>query len=841
MSKIISNYRLNFLSILLFFIIAFVAFILTRDKFALNIEKLNTQITNFLATQEETRIKNIEDKFTNFKQRIIQFEKLGMTTAWLDEIYGKSLFHNPQEHTDHILVFKSKLYSHNPHIQSFDDLNNLAWYQNIIQADPTSEYIIKDSRICTFNQENVITMAARLASGTIIASIHHLSDDVNFLDGLNLPLNSSYFYYDDSGKLMHSIQNDKTKHSADNKLGDYLFDYLEKQNLASHAKGYKIINYHGTSYVTFYYKTENNWLSFICIDYKQITPTPWIFIAVLIVLSIYSIITYFSYLHEKKMALENKFKEETINFLGNMYFFIIRVNFLNNSFKIIKSTNEITNKIKNIYSYDMLISELALNIEKSACDEFKQFFSLGNIAKLLKQQQDEYSGDFKADFNHQEHWISARLILKNTLSKHEAIVCFRDIETEKQEQIAQINLLQATIEQAQKSEKSKQEFFAKMSHDMRTPLNAIMGNITLAKQLAKTSTDFISYLNKISISSEHLLELIDYILNVSRMENEKQQKLENVDLKQCISTCVEPFYAIAKTQDKIFKLSFDIKDHIVLSHAFAIKQLLNNIISNSFKYSAAKAKILVEVKQLSFENIAKYKIIIKDTGFGISKKFLDKIFVPYSREARFSSSKVKGTGLGMNIVKNIVSSLNGEIFIDSIEGKGTTVTLVFSLKVVKTKDIANETANNDQKDTKDTQQNVEFSALKFLIVDDSEMNLDILEQLLNVKKASAVYRACNGQEAVDIFNKSQLNEFNCILMDLQMPVMNGLEASKQIRSLNRKDAKSIPIIALTANAFAEDIIATNAAGMNSHIAKPINTNLLYSTILDLTQNKNSHD
>lgn len=833
MSKIISNYRLNFLSIIIFCIIAFVAFFLTRDRLTLDINKLNTSISNFLATQENLDKQKMQSDFTNFTNKIIQIEKLSLNTQWLQDVFNKSLITSASANLGHFIVHNGKVYSQDNNIQYLSDIQNLNWYKKLIVNK--DKYIYSEIYYDK-NNNKIITIATQLASGTIVAINYYLEPNLHLLEDLNLPIGSSYYYFDNNNKLEKSKLIDTQNSVADEQLGNYVAQYLQQNILKKSPQGYTQIKYNGTDYFCFYRLNKDKWLSFVCIKYKTIYPTPWIFIVVLFVLAIYAVFTYLSYKREQKLSQENQFKQETINFLGNMYFFIIRVNFLQNTFKVIKATNEITKDIqdKDIQNYEQLVQYLSSHIESVACEEFIQFFSLNNINTLIKKQQDEYIGDFKADFNKQDHWISANLIIKNQLSKNEVIVCFRDIENEKQEQLAQIQLLQNTLEHAQQSEKAKQEFFAKMSHDMRTPLNAIMGNITLAKQLAKSPDDFITYLDKISISSDHLLELIDYILNVSRLENNKLQKqIEHVELKKCINTCVEPFYAIAKTQNKNFEVKFDLKNDYVLTNTFNLKQLLNNIISNSFKYSAANADITVSVKQLTFEQISKYEIIIKDTGFGISKKFLDKIFVPYSREARFRSSNVKGTGLGMNIVKNIVTSLNGEIYIDSEEGKGTTVSIILSLELDKNHQ---DTADNTVKQEQKIVDKIDLNSIKFLIVDDNEMNLDILEQILNMKHATCV-RAYNGQEAVDIFNNSKTNEFHCILMDMQMPIMNGIEATEHIRSMDRLDAKSIPIIALTANAFAEDIMATSNAGMNGHIAKPINTNLLFKTIHDLISNE----
>lgn len=595
--------------------------------------------------------------------------------------------------------------------------------------------------------------------------------------------------------MLQSISADTARIPADTAYAENMLAYIKTQK--QNGKGSFIHTVNDKKYGIFYSIYPKGWVSFITVPYKKIYPTPWIFISAVIILCIYSVFTFLSYRHEKRQNAESKFKEETIEFLGNMYFCIIRVNLITNTFRAIKTTAELKEKIQNITDYNELIEFLSAQIEKNASEDFLKFFSLNNLQGLSGKQNEEYSDDFRGKFSAGYRWINARLIINKSFNSQEAILCFRDIENEKQHQINEIRLLQSSLEQAQKSGQAKNEFFAKMSHDMRTPLNAIMGYITLAGQLAETKQEFHDYLNKIASSSDHLLELIDYILNVSRMENDKQQTNSEINLTECIDSCLEQFYSLAATQIKHFKAVTGIRNPYVLSSCFKIRQIFSNIISNSFKYSPEGAEISVNVRQLTDGKHCKYEITISDTGYGISKKFLDKIFVPYSRENRFASSSVQGTGLGMNIVKNIVSSLDGELLINSEEGKGTTVIIVLTLETTEKQKTQNNTENSAELD---------LNGKTLLLVDDNHINMEILEKLLTIK-GMVCEKAYNGLEALTVFENSPEQHFDSILMDLQMPVMGGLESAQKIRALNRNDAQTVPIVAPTANAFAEDIIA----------------------------------
>lgn len=796
---------------------------MTRGRLSLDFEDLTAAITDFLSVEERKRVKQIEQDFQRYKNMMLEVEKFQASDEWLQQAFEKSLFVLKQPYLKHFIVRNGKVFSNSTDIPGFEDLTKLGWYKKVTEADGT--LIITHPYQYSPDSQPVITLAQMLPNTDIIIGINiYLYQNQNFLDLLEVPEGSQYYYFDADGLLLQSISTDDLSPIRDITYAKKLFNRIKSEH--TNNTGGFVYSDSGRKCGVFYYVSPKNWISFVTVPYKKIYPTPWIFITALVILGIYSVFTFFSYLHEKRLSEESQFKEETIEFLGNMYFFIVRVNFMTATYKSIKVSPELKEHIQHIKNYDKLIGHLSLQIEPKASEDFRKFFLLKNVKELFEKYGEEYSGDFRGKFSGEYRWINARLIVSNSFKNHEAILCFRDIENEKQHQINQVRLLQESLDHAQKSEQAKNEFFAKMSHDMRTPLNAIMGYITLAKQLASTPAEFIEYLEKISASSEHLLELIDYILNVSRMENEKQQHSDSeIDFTECVKNCLEPFYALAKTQGKEFKVSVEVTDNYVLSSCFKIKQILNNIITNSFKYSPKGAEISVTVRQLTKGKLCKYEMVVADTGFGISKKCLKEIFKPYSRESRFSFSNVQGTGLGMNIVKNIVSSLNGELSVESEEGKGTTVTVLLVMETVEVKSVKKDQPSETE---------INLSGKRILLVDDNNINLEILEKLLSIKGV-VCEKAFNGLEALFKFEQSAENYYDCILMDLQMPVMGGLEATQKIRLLKRNDSARVPIIALTANAFAEDVIATVNAGMNSHIAKPINSKLLYQAIVNLTE------
>ena len=260
---------------------------------------------------------------------------------------------------------------------------------------------------------------------------------------------------------------------------------------------------------------------------------------------------------------------------------------------------------------------------------------------------------------------------------------------------------------------------------------------------------------------------------------------------------------------------------------FRVSQVINNLLSNAFKFTSANDSVKVEVSQLEKGDYSKYKIVVSDTGLGMSEDFLKKVFEPYARETRFSTKKIAGTGLGMAIVKNLVDQMNGHIYVESRLGDGSAFTVTLPFITDEEEEIlAQESTKNDNKKA------FSLEGKNILLAEDNMINMEVATEILSMNGINIV-QAWNGKEAVEIFKKSKEFEFDAILMDMQMPEMGGCDAAKDIRALNRSDAGKVPIIAVTANAFAEDISATAEAGMNAHISKPIDFNILCGTLEEL--------
>lgn len=392
--------------------------------------------------------------------------------------------------------------------------------------------------------------------------------------------------------------------------------------------------------------------------------------------------------------------------------------------------------------------------------------------------------------------------------------------------------LKIAEEKAQAASLAKTNFLFSMSHDIRTPMNAIIGFTNLAERHIGDVSKTKEYLSKISTSSNLLLGLINDILEMARIESGKAQ----LNLApESIVEIMEQAEAVLRGQanDKNQELVFRIQaDHpFVLCDKLKVNQFLMNLISNAIKYTGKNGHILVSLNEIesSGEDRAKYEIRVKDDGIGMSEEFQKKIFLPFEREQNSTVSKIVGTGLGMSIAKSIIELMGGEISLQSELGKGSEFTVTVEFGIAEDPGRLAETAAGPEEIITDGIKR------RILVVDDNDINRIIATELLN-DMGYETGEACDGQEAIGIIQKANDGDYDLILMDVQMPIVNGYEATKAIRNLNSPLA-SIPIIALTANAFEDDKKNAEKAGMNGHIAKPIDVELLKKTLKKIFEQK----
>ena len=410
---------------------------------------------------------------------------------------------------------------------------------------------------------------------------------------------------------------------------------------------------------------------------------------------------------------------------------------------------------------------------------------------------------------------------------YRADLAHRKHEQEKDEKY-KAELLRAA-KKAEAANEAKTEFLQRMSHDIRTPINGICGMIDVADHYAEDMKKQTECRAKIKEASHLLLELINEVLDMSKLESD-EVVLEEIpfNLNSISEEILGVIEQMATEQNiRILWEEKEVTHWNLIGSPVHVKRVLMNILSNAVKYNKENGYVYISCREIPSEQTAMttLEFVCRDTGIGMTEAFQKRIFEPFAQEHAGSRTKFAGTGLGMPITKKLVEKMGGTISFESKEGTGTTFVIRIPFRI-----------DTDRKDRTETEEKMETSiqGLHVLLTEDNELNMEIAEFVLQ-NEGTVVTKAWNGQEAVDIFRKSSPGEFDVILMDIMMPVMNGYEAAKMIRSLDREDAKVIPIIAMTANAFIEDRMRAKEAGMDEHIAKPVDGKLLVKVINELVK------
>ena len=390
------------------------------------------------------------------------------------------------------------------------------------------------------------------------------------------------------------------------------------------------------------------------------------------------------------------------------------------------------------------------------------------------------------------------------------------------------NTVAEALAAAKAASKAKSDFLANMSHDIRTPMNAIIGMTALIEHDAESPEKIREYTKKVNNSSQHLLGLINEVLDMSKIESGKLVlNSAEFDLKELLEQVEAGFRPQMNAKGQKFSITINqISHNWLIGDNVRVLQILNNLLSNSFKYTPTKGQIRLDVEELkqTSHNYAKICFRVSDNGIGMSSEYLSRIYDSFSREERTTVNTIQGTGLGMSIVKSLVDLMGGSINVDSIQGKGTQFVVVLDFKISERNE-----KREEKPETVELDENTGLKGMHFLCAEDNELNAEILSELIEIEGASC--EICeNGQVIVERFEQSKPGEFDMILMDVQMPIMNGYEATKAIRNGTHPLAKTIPIIAMTANAFSEDIQNSLNVGMDAHVSKPVDMKTLIKTV-----------
>ena len=448
---------------------------------------------------------------------------------------------------------------------------------------------------------------------------------------------------------------------------------------------------------------------------------------------------------------------------------------------------------------------------------------LDDLMQMEQGTQQEWDRAFIHQETGEPRYIHVTGFINAVQGAKKCIVDLSDRTDEHQTTLA----VKAALEIAEKASKAKTDFLSNMSHDIRTPMNAIIGITTLMKNELHQPEKLAEHLGKLETSGQLLLGIINDILDMSRIESGKTTlNVEKMNLTQQISQLDSVIRQQAGQRRQTFTVETHVQHENVLGDSNRLKQVLMNILSNAVKYTPNGGHIRLEIDELTHtEHYTKYRFVVQDDGIGMSEEFQKTLFEPFTREEKSGTNKVQGTGLGMAITKSIVDLMGGTIHVESTTGKGTRFEVVLEFPI----DAEADTVQETQVPPEEEETASPLSGMKFLCAEDNAINAEILEMLLEANGASCTI-CSNGQEIVDAFASVKPGDYDMILMDVQMPVMDGLEATRRIRSSENPLGKTIPILAMTANAFLEDMQKSREAGMDEHLSKPVDISALEQTV-----------
>ncbi|MDE6025729.1 MAG: response regulator [Lachnospiraceae bacterium] len=469
-----------------------------------------------------------------------------------------------------------------------------------------------------------------------------------------------------------------------------------------------------------------------------------------------------------------------------------------------------------------------------------------NLKKELERRE-SFSVNYRALINGEIKYHEIKVVRSGeSEDSHSIVLGIRNVDEEIRNDMEQKAFLENALEQANMANKAKSAFLSNMSHDIRTPMNAIVGFTSLALNHIDNRSKVQEYLQKITSSGKHLLDLINDVLDMSRIESGKMQIEEAscniIDIVHELGNIVQ-----ADVNRKQLNLIIDtdsVSNGEVYCDKLRLNQVLLNLISNSIKYTNQGGTVHICVKESTGASAgyADYQFCVEDTGIGMSKEYLIHIFEPFEREKNTTISGIQGTGLGMAITKNIVDMMNGSIVVESEQGVGTKATVSFTFRLGEQADKSQQTSEQKRRTSDistyektgiDTANELErFRGIRILLAEDNELNQEIATQILE-NAGFEVSIADNGQIAVDMISASEPGYYKLVLMDVQMPIKNGYDATKEIRALDNKNLATIPILAMTANAFEEDKETALRSGMNGHIAKPIDVKKLFAELTNI--------
>ena len=795
--------------------------LLIRTALLRNARETGTALSASCAAEEEGRL-SVYETLLNFgvasldsrlaagesREEIRDF--VGMYFRRVDSVLGSGV-------VDPYVVLDGEILAANPWEWDAEyDYAAAPWYTQARSAE--GRVIFTDVYTDAVYGRPVVTAAQSCAQDGAVMAFDILPEHLSF-EAAELKEEESFFLCDGKGTAVYQ----KTAlELPQEEVQAYLTSLVERISSGELEGGGAVRDMDGRRRAVYYTRLDNGWYSIVTVPYGVILGELWQVGWALLLMFAVSLLALFALARrEQHLGERARRANETAQVLGNTYYALYRVNYERETYEMIKGSDYVRSRIPAFGPYGELLRTAGEVVEAEAFRDFTKSFSCENIRQLVDRQVSDYGGEFLRRFGGEYRWVSVRVLFDSALEAQEVVLCFREVEREKERQLQERRLLEDALQLAKQNEQSKQAFFRNMSHDMRTPLNAILGSSELARQHLDEPQRAAGYLDRIDSSGRYLLGLINDILEMARVEH-GQVQLESrpFDLRKCVDDCLAAFRIQAGREGKALRENFAAGPETVVGDERRIQQILNNLLSNAFKFTPAGGEITLSVRQTEPGEYGRYEFAVADTGIGMSPEFLRRIFEPYAREMRFGDRAASGTGLGMSITRSLAALMGGEIQVESEPGKGSRFTVVLPLPSAEPGQDEPAAEAAARAAARAGAGAFTLEGLSLLLAEDNEINMEITTEML-AARGVRVAQAFDGAEAVELFRQSAPFAFDAVLMDMQMPGLDGCAAARQIRALPRADAQSVPIIAVTANAFAEDVAATAAAGMDAHISKPI--------------------
>lgn len=543
----------------------------------------------------------------------------------------------------------------------------------------------------------------------------------------------------------------------------------------------------------------------------------------------------------KKIEIENTRRMDLIMGLTNDYESVYFVDLETDSYDIYRRNDRITTKYSSIFlpSFSESVEAFAYRgVYRQDRENFIRLLSIDELRKTLRKKSG-FTFSFRTGNTGAPKYYQVKGVRIGSGRNMQLLLGFANIEEERQEELRKRKLLEDALEQARHAADAKSSFLSNMSHDIRTPMNAIMGFAGIASEHLDDPDKVRACLDKIIVSSNHLLQLINNVLDMSRIESGRMVLEESwVNIREIVHEVTDFMKPeiLAREHEYEFRVGENIPDY-VLCDRLRVTQLLLNILSNAVKYTPKQGRIRLSVAEGIGppQGYFALEFVISDTGIGMSRDFQTRLFEPFERENNSTVSKVMGSGLGMSICKGIVDSMGGSLTVDSQQGRGSVITVNLAMKYrnedEETAEIDAEEAADSGRQTVTSRSAIFYGAadtgivkekdkIRILVVEDNELNREIAKELLE-DIGYLVETAEDGESAVLMIRRSDRDYYDAVLMDIQMPGIDGYEAARNIRRLFDCEHEQIPIIAMTANAFEDDMEKARGAGMNAYIAKPV--------------------